>query len=391
LFGFDQLVGLGCIQGVILALYLIVKTSVCRILGLYIALIAINMGVSFYIDSGLFESEMYFISMWRIINTYLLLGPILLAFVLYMFNGKRCFKKRELWHLLPFTLSLINSILLLSYQSLPFLDTVAMNLQKITEHSLNDRFSWGYLLPALHFITYLLISSWIVFQNLLPKNRVYNSSQIWWLVSTLGISVLMMLSTALVFIISIIMQLNQTTNTFAISNLSTVVGFFGLTYLLIRFGPPVGYIHQTEGNLSEVLKANELTANQNKTSATYNKQHELSDEQKQNLYSVDQLMINDKVYLDPEFSQLKMAEALKLTRHSLSEILSYHTLGNFYELINHYRIAAVVEAIKTRPVSDNLINIAYDCGFSSKSTFNQVFKKHYQQTPSQYRKSINEK
>jgi len=170
LFGFDQLVGLGCIQGVILALYLIVKTRESRILALYIALIAINMGVSFYIDSGLFESEMYFISMWRIINTYLLLGPILLAFVLYMFNGKRCFKKRELWHLLPFALSLINSILLLSSQSLPFLDTVAVNLQQITEHSLNDRFSWGYLLPALHFITYLLISSWIVFQNLLPKN-----------------------------------------------------------------------------------------------------------------------------------------------------------------------------------------------------------------------------
>jgi len=390
-FGFDQLVGLGCIQGVILALYLIVKTRVSRILALYIALIAINMGVSFYIDSGLFESEMYFISMWRIINTYLLLGPLLLAFVLYMFNDERCFQKRELWHLLPFALSLFNSILLLGSQSLPFLDTVAMSLQQITEHSLNDRFSWGYLLPALHFITYLLISSWLVFHHLLPQNRVYNSSQIWWLVSTLGISALMMLSTALVFIISIIMQLNQTTNTFAISNLSTVVGFFGLTYLLIRFGRPVGYVHQSEENLSEVLKANELTANQNKANATYKKQHELSEEQKQSLLSVDQLMINDKVYLDPQFTQLKMAEALKLTRHSLSEILSYHSFGNFYELINHYRIAAVVEAIKTRPVTDNLINIAYDCGFSSKSTFNQVFKKHNQQTPSQYRKSINEK
>jgi len=42
-------------------------------------------------------------------------------------------------------------------------------------------------------------------------------------------------------------------------------------HLLICFGPPVVYIHHREGNLSEVLKANELTVNQNKTSTTYNK------------------------------------------------------------------------------------------------------------------------
>ncbi|PAJ72978.1 hypothetical protein CJF42_18385 [Pseudoalteromonas sp. NBT06-2] len=59
--------------------------------------------------------------------------------------------------------------------------------------------------------------------------------------------------------------------------------------------------------------------------------------------------------------------------------------------MNHYRIAAVVEAIKTRPVTDNLVTIAYDCGFNSKSSFNQIFKKHYHQTPSQFRKSINKK
>ncbi|MCP4987197.1 MAG: helix-turn-helix transcriptional regulator [Colwellia sp.] len=35
-----------------------------------------------------------------------------------------------------------------------------------------------------------------------------------------------------------------------------------------------------------------------------------------------------------------------------------------------------------------VMGIAYDCGFNSKSSFNQIFKKYTRATPSQYRKMV---
>ena len=58
LFSFSNLVALGCIQGGIISLYLFHKVGVSRILAIYLALLAMNMCVSFYIDSGLFDSSM---------------------------------------------------------------------------------------------------------------------------------------------------------------------------------------------------------------------------------------------------------------------------------------------------------------------------------------------
>jgi AraC-like DNA-binding protein len=62
---------------------------------------------------------------------------------------------------------------------------------------------------------------------------------------------------------------------------------------------------------------------------------------------------------------------------------------NFYDLINSFR----VEEFKSRLQSAekdkmSLLGHAYESGFNSKSTFNHVFKKITQQTPSQYFKTI---
>lgn len=396
LFSFSQLVALGCLQGIIIAGYLFVKAGVSRILAIYLTLLTINMGVSFYIDSGLFDSSMYFISIWRSVNSYLLLGPLLIVFVLQIIEPKRQWRLTDALHFLPFIITALWSLIDVVNNGLPFFQLAGEQLQQVTKQPLTERFSLLYLIPAAHFIGYLLVASSYVLRFFFHHKRGSVLPQLSWLISVLTLSHLMMLSIFVALIFSIINGLAPSTNSFAIANFSTVVAFFALTYILLRFDRPTPVrltdkqkrMNETSQLINERLFAEPVKSTEHHVNTAPIQSTVLSNAQQQQLTALDVLMVKEKYYLNSQLTQLELAQALALTRHQLSELLSRHHTGSFYELVNHYRIAAVVEAIKTRPPTDNIINIAYDCGFSSKSSFNQVFKKYKQQTPSQYRKAM---
>lgn len=396
MFSFSQLVGLGCLQGIIIAGYLFVKPGVSRILAIYLTLLTINMGVSFHIDSGLFDSSMHFISIWRSVNSYLLLGPLLIIFVLQMIEPNRKWQLTDNLHLLPFMITALWSLIDVLNNSLPFFHLAGEQLQQVSKQPLSERFSLFYLLPAAHFIGYLLVASGYVLRFFFHCKRRLVLPQLSWIISVLILSHLMMLSTFVALIFSIINGLAPSANSFAIANFSTVVAFFALTYLLLRFDRPTPLnltaqqkrMSKAGPIVNEELLVEPVEEVERKVNTASGQSAVLSEAQQKQLTALDDLMVKEKYYLNSQLTQLHLAQALALTRHQLSELLSQHQTGSFYELVNHYRVAAVVEAMKTRPVTDNIINIAYDCGFSSKSSFNQVFKKYKQQTPSQYRKTI---
>ncbi|WP_196889301.1 helix-turn-helix domain-containing protein [Aureivirga sp. CE67] len=94
-----------------------------------------------------------------------------------------------------------------------------------------------------------------------------------------------------------------------------------------------------------------------------------------------------KPYLDPEINLQKVASDLEISKHHLTEVLNIFLEKNFYTFINEYRI----EEVKSRlldPKYNNrtIISIGMDCGFNSKSVFNQSFKNHTKLTPSEFRK-----
>lgn len=94
-----------------------------------------------------------------------------------------------------------------------------------------------------------------------------------------------------------------------------------------------------------------------------------------------------KLYLDSQLTLSGLAQATGLSRHHLSEVLNKHAGKNFYEFINEYRIGEV----RSRLAQDSnarVLDIALAAGFSSKSTFNAIFKQFTGQTPTQYRKAL---
>lgn len=95
---------------------------------------------------------------------------------------------------------------------------------------------------------------------------------------------------------------------------------------------------------------------------------------------------SERLYLDSGLTLSGLAEAAGLSRHQVSEVLNRHAGKNFYEFINGYRVAAACERLKLDRTA-RVLDVALDAGFSSKSTFNAIFRQFTGRTPTQYRRS----
>lgn len=107
------------------------------------------------------------------------------------------------------------------------------------------------------------------------------------------------------------------------------------------------------------------------------------------LTKLEAVMKKDQPYLYPDLNLSMLAALLELKPRELSAKINQNCNQNFYDLINSYRVENFKNRLKSRESNQlSLLGHAYESGFNSKSTFNHVFKKNMQQTPSEYLKSL---
>ena len=102
-----------------------------------------------------------------------------------------------------------------------------------------------------------------------------------------------------------------------------------------------------------------------------------------------EIMNTKKPYLNPELNLKDLAGITAMNRAQLSHVINSGLKKNFNDFVNEYRIEAVKEKLSAgehRQLS--LLGIAFECGFNSKATFNRVFKKLTNSSPSEYLKTI---
>ncbi|WP_177192115.1 helix-turn-helix domain-containing protein [Chitinophaga arvensicola] len=125
---------------------------------------------------------------------------------------------------------------------------------------------------------------------------------------------------------------------------------------------------------------------------TINKQYKKSalDEKRMDEYEavIRGFMEKSKIYLEPEISLEDLSERVAIPKHHITQLLSERFNKNFYTFINEYRIQEAISKLKAPGLDLNILSLAYDCGFNSKSSFNSYFKKITGLTPSAYRKEI---
>lgn len=97
--------------------------------------------------------------------------------------------------------------------------------------------------------------------------------------------------------------------------------------------------------------------------------------------------LDDGVYRDPSLSLVRLARRLGVHPNSLSAAVNHVYGASFRRIVNRHR----VEHFRAAAVSRNghsILDLAFDAGFPSKSTFNRVFKEETGLTPSDYLRTI---
>ncbi|WGF91677.1 helix-turn-helix domain-containing protein [Aequorivita marisscotiae] len=103
---------------------------------------------------------------------------------------------------------------------------------------------------------------------------------------------------------------------------------------------------------------------------------------------LEQIMIDYKLYLNPDLSLKDLASYLELPANYVSQLLNLGFQKNFSEYINTFRVEEFKERVLLEESKElTIMAVAYDSGFNSKTVFNTFFKKIEGITPNMYLKN----
>jgi AraC-like DNA-binding protein len=362
-------------------------------------------------------------------------GPFLYLYTKFLTNEENYFKPKHLLHFLPFFLMTIVYFMF-------FNEIVSFTEDQYLKQ---DSMLWVRILYAMTYFTSILVYTLLTFlslrryrreiQNTLSYNTV--KTRLYWL-NYLAILF------ALTFFIYFLCGFTNAVMFAKVydGNLVSSVGLTLLAFSVSFFGlrQPALFrsISQNNDNLSEISNSNyvdtiidnvgkgtvaketevQLPANnvlveeENLSDLNESNTEEEIDEQADNLdettikqedkykksslkesevnkiiESLEKYMKDERPYLNAELTILDLSNKLNVSKHHLTQVLNFHIGKNFFTYINEYRITAVKNKIED-PKYDHLtlLAIAFECGFNSKSSFNNIFKQYTGYTPSEYKK-----
>jgi AraC-like DNA-binding protein len=299
--------------------------------------------------------------------TFLLIAPLLWFYVIELAGGRIKFNASAVAHFIPFFVLIFCS---LSFRS--FLDDTSITRFLDSHPRLPFTIFW--MVTVVQFSCYLLLihRKWREYQRVIQQ-EVSNTEDvnISWVRFFTGVFLMINLS----FLFSLFAVIHLDIMNFVWKSVGVILslsifalGYKGILQKEILF-PEWGVQRESAG-----------------PSATVEPE---SKPDKALIEKLQHYMRDEKPFLDPELSLTTLAKALGLNRNQLSQLINAGIGENFYDFINKYRVEEV-KRLMTDPQKHNynLLGMALEAGFKSKSTFNLIFKRFTGLTPTEYKKNI---
>lgn len=301
------------------------------------------------------------------------IAPLIYFYVKAITTSNFTFRKKDWLHfVLAFSLILFR-LTIYFYDSLqPGFDDTQNGILKLSIDEPIISPLWVFVSFA-QMLLYLAFT-FQLFYNYRKRIREYFSNtyklELNWILSFLIAFTLLFLYSSLQDIVgSLIIELNYKQRWWLNIFMALIVLFVGvkgyftdttkLNKLSFSFSPNPESIPQQKNNSSEFLESD--------------------------LERVSTFMNTEKPYLNPDLNLSDLSKSLDLTRAELSKIINTGFGKNFNDFINEYRVNTFKAKLKSGEHQQlSLLGIAYDCGFNSKATFNRVFKKITQSSPTEF-------
>lgn len=157
--------------------------------------------------------------------------------------------------------------------------------------------------------------------------------------------------------------------------------FISCWYLLKALNNP-GLFRNIDSKLKLVSDIISEEKNNNQTSAT-------EQEYNRDLMMLKEHMAEKKPFLNPSLTIQDISDDIGIPVRELSVLINHQLGKHFYDFVNTYRIENAMDILKDQSKNKvTILEILYEVGFNSKSSFNTAFKKHTGNTPTAYRKCL---
>ncbi|HCM34377.1 MAG TPA: AraC family transcriptional regulator [Chryseobacterium sp.] len=139
-------------------------------------------------------------------------------------------------------------------------------------------------------------------------------------------------------------------------------------------------------NIDSKLKlVSELVSEEKKNEQSPEHEREYNEE----LLNLKKYMVERKPYLNSSLTIQDVSNETGIPVRDLSLLINHQLGQHFYDFVNTYRIESAMNILKDNTKSKvTILEILYEVGFNSKSSFNTAFKKHTGNTPTFYRKNL---
>lgn len=92
--------------------------------------------------------------------------------------------------------------------------------------------------------------------------------------------------------------------------------------------------------------------------------------------------------MNADLTMQDLSEKMQLPTKVISQVINQESGKSFFDFINTYRCEEAKKLINSSDPRVTILEILYEAGFNSKSSFNKEFKKLTGSTPTEYRKSL---
>lgn len=346
-------------QGIFFSMILLYITpSKRRVINILFSVLLIS--ISFYLlANSIAGFPIYFPRTYMLSNVFIyVFTPVFYLLLCILFDDLFKFKKEHSIYLIPITVYLI---FLFKYVLL----TDEQLLQKLKSGDFIDL----YLIDLLTFIfnLYIVYKCWCLFKKYKVQLKLLHKRAIIIFIGLILLNNLFWINKVFLHLLGVGIEINLTNDSIYWVTFSLLI-FFPLTFFVIH---------------SSFFKDYILTK-------TFNKKIEDESEPRSIKSLIVRIMKEQKPYLNPEFTLTELSKLSHVNKYQLSKVINHYMNTTFFKFINSYRLKEFIELAEKKQYKNiSLINIAYDAGFKSKSTFYKVFKEEKKLAPKDYLKSIN--